>query len=166
MPPRGAPASSSSGGHLAAWTKGGRSREEGVGRFGSSMVPPPENRFSRRARGPPLAASVDLIPSAKQRGAADVTPPEDPRSAEKLWRGWSFRYHARPVTRTAMTEPGAALLPPGVALITTAFVTALSYGVPAAHAGSAVGLAFLGVTYWLALRDPAADGAARHGPPL
>jgi membrane protease YdiL (CAAX protease family) len=62
-----------------------------------------------------------------------------------------------------MTEPSAARRPLGVAVLTTAFVTALSYGVPAAHAGSAVGLAFLGVTYFLTLRDPAEDGAARYG---
>jgi CAAX protease family protein len=67
------------------------------------------------------------------------------------------------VTRTATIEPAAALRPLGVAVLTTAFVTALSYGVPAEHAASAVGLAFLGVTYWLTLRDTREDGAARHG---
>jgi hypothetical protein len=64
---------------------------------------------------------------------------------EKLPRGWS------------------ALRPLGVAAATTAFVTALSYGVPAEHAASAVGLAFLGVTYALTLRDPNSDAATRYG---
>jgi membrane protease YdiL (CAAX protease family) len=67
------------------------------------------------------------------------------------------------VTRTARIEPAAAFRPLAVAALTTAFVTALSYGVPAEHAASAVGLAFLGVTYLLTLRDPSEDGAARYG---
>jgi membrane protease YdiL (CAAX protease family) len=67
------------------------------------------------------------------------------------------------VTRTATTELAGAIRPLAVAALTTAFVTALSYGGPAEHAASAVGLAFLGVTYWLTLRDPAEDGAARYG---
>jgi len=69
----------------------------------------------------------------------------------------------RNVTRTASLGPAGALRPLGVALLTTAFVTALSYGVPAEHAASAVGLAFLGITYILTLRDPSVDGAARYG---
>jgi hypothetical protein len=53
--------------------------------------------------------------------------------------------------------------PIAIAVLTTAFVTALSYGVPADHAASAVGLAFLGVTYFLCLRDTGVDGATRYG---
>jgi membrane protease YdiL (CAAX protease family) len=67
------------------------------------------------------------------------------------------------VTRTATIEPAATLRPLSIAVLTTAFVTALSYGVPAEHAASAVGLAFLGITYLLTLRDPAEDGASRYG---
>jgi membrane protease YdiL (CAAX protease family) len=57
----------------------------------------------------------------------------------------------------------AWLRPVGIAVLTTAFVTALSYGVPAEHAASAVGLAFLGITYFLCLRDAQSDGATRYG---
>jgi membrane protease YdiL (CAAX protease family) len=57
----------------------------------------------------------------------------------------------------------AARRPVGAALITTALVTALSYGVPAEHAATAVGLAFLGVTYVLALSDDDLDNARRFG---
>jgi membrane protease YdiL (CAAX protease family) len=53
--------------------------------------------------------------------------------------------------------------PIGIAALTTAIVTLLSYGVPAEHAASAVGLAFLGITYFLCLRDPTTDGATRYG---
>jgi len=54
-----------------------------------------------------------------------------------------------------------SLRPLGVAVATTALVTALSYGVPDAHAASAVGLTFLTVTYFLTLRasDPGTAGA-------
>jgi hypothetical protein len=57
----------------------------------------------------------------------------------------------------------AWIRPVGIAALTTALVTALSYGVPAEHAASAVGLAFLGVTYFLCLRDSGSDGATRYG---
>jgi membrane protease YdiL (CAAX protease family) len=67
------------------------------------------------------------------------------------------------VTQTASIERRTWLRPLGVATATTALVTALSYGVPLEHAASAVGLAFLGVTYFLCLRDPSADGATRYG---
>ena len=67
------------------------------------------------------------------------------------------------VTQTASLERATWARPVAVAALTTAFVTALSYGVPAEHAASAVGLAFLGVTYVLCLRDPASDGATRYG---
>jgi len=42
-------------------------------------------------------------------------------------------------------------------------VTALSYGAPAAHAATAVGLGFLAATYFLALRGNDPDGARRYG---
>ena len=67
------------------------------------------------------------------------------------------------VTQTASLERGTWLRPLAVATATTVLVTALSYGVPAEHAASAVGLAFLGVTYFLCLRDPRTDGATRYG---
>jgi membrane protease YdiL (CAAX protease family) len=68
------------------------------------------------------------------------------------------------VTRTGLLPERATWLRPlGAAAVTTAVVTALSYGVPAEHAASAVGLAFLGITYLLALRDVNSDGASRYG---
>jgi len=67
------------------------------------------------------------------------------------------------VTQAASTERGSWVRPLLVATATTALVTALSYGVPAEHSASAVGLAFLGVTYVLCLRDPWTDGATRYG---
>jgi membrane protease YdiL (CAAX protease family) len=67
------------------------------------------------------------------------------------------------VTRTGQPERATWRRPLGAAAVTTALVTALSYGVPAEHAASAVGLAFLGVTYFLALRDGSSDGATRYG---
>jgi membrane protease YdiL (CAAX protease family) len=51
----------------------------------------------------------------------------------------------------------------GAAISTTLVVTALSYGMPVEHAASAVGLAFLGATYLLALRSGDPDAARRHG---
>jgi membrane protease YdiL (CAAX protease family) len=45
-----------------------------------------------------------------------------------------------------------ALRPLGVAALTTALVTALSYALPERHAASGVGLAFLAATYVLVLR--------------
>ncbi|MBI4702355.1 MAG: CPBP family intramembrane metalloprotease [Deltaproteobacteria bacterium] len=47
-----------------------------------------------------------------------------------------------------------------VAAVTTALATALSYLVPASYAATAVGLAFLGATWWTVLRHRAADLAA------
>ena len=67
------------------------------------------------------------------------------------------------MTRTGLPERATWLRPLGAAAVTTAVVTALSYGVPAEHAASAVGLAFLGITYFLTLRDPDSDGATRYG---
>ena len=66
-------------------------------------------------------------------------------------------------------ERPAWLRPLAVAFVTTALVTALSYGVPAAHAASAVGIAFLLVTYRLAsghtsLEWDSAGSAASHSP--
>jgi membrane protease YdiL (CAAX protease family) len=51
--------------------------------------------------------------------------------------------------------------PIGAAVATTAFVTALSYFAPMAHAASAVGLGFLAATYFLTLRGDDPE-AARH----
>jgi hypothetical protein len=42
-------------------------------------------------------------------------------------------------------------------------VTVLSYGMPAEHAASAVGLGFLSATYFLVLRDEDPEAARRHG---
>ncbi|HVU04041.1 MAG TPA: MrtC family glutamic-type intramembrane protease [Polyangiaceae bacterium] len=55
------------------------------------------------------------------------------------------------------------LRPLGAAFATTALVTALSYGVPAEHAASAVGLGFLAATYFLTLRTNDPDAARRYG---
>lgn len=49
-----------------------------------------------------------------------------------------------------------------VALATTLLVTALSYGLPLEHSATGVGLAFLGVTYWLVLRHDE-QTLRRHG---
>lgn len=46
----------------------------------------------------------------------------------------------------------AWLVPVGIALATSAVVTALSYGMPDKYAATAVGLGFLAATYWVALR--------------
>jgi membrane protease YdiL (CAAX protease family) len=46
----------------------------------------------------------------------------------------------------------AALVPVGVAVLTTAVVTVLSYALPEAHQATGVGLVFLSATYWLVLR--------------
>lgn len=48
-------------------------------------------------------------------------------------------------------RPGVAR-PLAVAFGTTLLVTVLSYALPLAHSATGVGLAFLGVTYWMALR--------------
>ena len=50
-----------------------------------------------------------------------------------------------------------------VATLTTALVTALSYGLPDAYAATGVGLAFLAVTYAVALRQRAPDPPAHYG---
>jgi membrane protease YdiL (CAAX protease family) len=49
------------------------------------------------------------------------------------------------------------------AFATTAVVTALSYGVPAEHAASAVGIGFLAATYFLTLRDDASHTPGHYG---
>lgn len=61
-----------------------------------------------------------------------VEPPAEPAAPHKGPRPW--------------------LLPLGVALLTTAAVTALSYGMPEDYAATAVGLGFLAATYAVALR--------------
>jgi membrane protease YdiL (CAAX protease family) len=53
-------------------------------------------------------------------------------------------------------------LPLGVALLTTAVVTACSYGLPDAYQATGVGLIFLGVTYALVLRHDN-ETVRRHG---
>jgi hypothetical protein len=67
------------------------------------------------------------------------------------------------VTLTHGTEPASWWPPVGAALATTAVVTGLSYGMPAEHAASAVGLGFLAATYWLALRDEDEETARHYG---
>jgi membrane protease YdiL (CAAX protease family) len=57
------------------------------------------------------------------------------------------------VTKAGDAQRVTAIRPIGAALATTAVVTALSYGVPAEHAASAVGIGFLVATYFLCLRD-------------
>lgn len=56
-----------------------------------------------------------------------------------------------------------AMQPLIVALATTALVATLSYGLPESYAATAVGLAFLVVTYRVALRSDDADAARRYG---
>lgn len=58
---------------------------------------------------------------------------------------------------------GGVRRPIGVALVTTALVTALSYAAPEVHAASAVGLAFLAVTYILTLRRGDGEAARKYG---
>ena len=53
-------------------------------------------------------------------------------------------------------------MPLGVALLTTAVVTGLSYGLPDAYQATGVGLAFLAVTYALVLRHDS-ETVRRHG---
>ncbi len=48
--------------------------------------------------------------------------------------------------------PSSWKKPLGVAIATSALVTVLSYVLPDAHAATGVGLAFFGVTWWVALR--------------
>jgi uncharacterized protein len=62
-----------------------------------------------------------------------------------------------------VTTQRAWTRPLGAALATTAVVTALSYGMPAEHAASAVGLGFLAATYVLVLHDDDPETARRHG---
>lgn len=54
--------------------------------------------------------------------------------------------------RGESTERHDAWSPIGITLAATAFVTALSYGLPDAYQATGVGLAFLGLTYALVLR--------------
>jgi membrane protease YdiL (CAAX protease family) len=63
----------------------------------------------------------------------------------------------------AVAAHAGALRPIGVAVATTALVTALSYAVPEAHAASAVGLTFLAVTYVLTLRSNEPGAAGKYG---
>ncbi|EYF06854.1 caax amino terminal protease family [Chondromyces apiculatus DSM 436] len=49
-------------------------------------------------------------------------------------------------------NPSAAIRPLVAAAVTTALVTAVSYGAPRDYAGTAVGLVFLAATWWLVLR--------------
>jgi membrane protease YdiL (CAAX protease family) len=53
--------------------------------------------------------------------------------------------------------------PLGVAIGATALVTALSYVLPAQHAATGVGLAFLAMSYWLTLHPGHPDDARRFG---
>jgi membrane protease YdiL (CAAX protease family) len=121
----------------------------------------------------------DLIPSASVVGGEparfDACPARDGRAKarrdEKLRRGWTPDYDAREVTLTETRsgtptpEPSRApwVRPIVAAVVTTIIVTVLSYAVPEQHAATAVGLAFLLATYWLALRDDDPDSARRFG---
>lgn len=76
----------------------------------------------------------------------------------------------RPGGRSARTALRQAALgfrgargPLLVALATTLAATALSYALPEAHAATGVGLVFLGVTYFLALRDADTDSVRESG---
>ena len=82
---------------------------------------------------------------------------------EKLRRDWTSSYDTSRVTLTREPERTAWKRPILTAVVTTALVTGLSYGVPAEHAASAVGLAFLAITYWLVLRDDDPDTARHYG---
>jgi membrane protease YdiL (CAAX protease family) len=61
-----------------------------------------------------------------------------------------------------ITQRAPALVPIGVGLATTALVTVLSYALPPAHQATAVGLAFLAMTYVLVLRRDG-NATAHHG---
>jgi membrane protease YdiL (CAAX protease family) len=63
---------------------------------------------------------------------------------------------------SASSERPSAWLPIGVTLATTAFVTALSYGLPEQFQATGVGLAFLAVTYALVLRHDS-ETVRRYG---
>lgn len=65
-------------------------------------------------------------------------------------------------TRAPRSARNGAGRPIAAALATTAIVTLLSYLLPAEHAATGVGLAFLVATYLLALRG-GPDDAERHG---
>ncbi len=67
------------------------------------------------------------------------------------------------MTPTGQPERPGWQRPVAAAVVTTALVTALSYAAPVEHAASAVGLAFLGATYWLALRDDDPERARHFG---
>jgi hypothetical protein len=82
---------------------------------------------------------------------------------EKLRQGWMEDYDARPVATIRLANGRAWVRPVCAASLTTVVVTALSYGVPAAHAASAVGVAFLVATYFLTLRSDDPDAARRYG---
>jgi hypothetical protein len=67
-----------------------------------------------------------------------------------------------------VSEPAVAARPSWkvpllVAVLTTALVTALSYGLPDAYAATGVGLAFLAATYAIALRQNALRPPAHYG---
>jgi membrane protease YdiL (CAAX protease family) len=59
-------------------------------------------------------------------------------------------------------EPRSARPPIAVTVVTTAVVTALSYGLPDAYQATGVGLVFLGATYVLVLRR-SSESVRRHG---
>ena len=67
------------------------------------------------------------------------------------------------MTKARDAQRATAIRPIGAALATTAVVTALSYGVPAEHAASAVGIGFLAATYYLCLRDEEPDTPRHFG---
>jgi hypothetical protein len=67
------------------------------------------------------------------------------------------------VPEAGLSERPAWRRPIAIAALTTLVVTALSYGVPAAHAATAVGLAFLLATYALTLASDDPEAARRFG---
>src|SRR4051794_11567391 len=62
----------------------------------------------------------------------------------------------------APPRPRSASPPIAVTIVTTAVVTALSYGLPDAYQATGVGLVFLGATYVLVLRRDS-ESVRRHG---
>jgi hypothetical protein len=67
-----------------------------------------------------------------------------------------------PQTHSALTVTGYKR-PVWIAVLTTGLVAALSYLLPQAYAATGVGLAFLAVTYWAALRSDDSELVRHYG---
>src|SRR5262245_49409993 len=122
MPGLGAPGMSSSGGHLARSTRGGSGGVESTSGAGAPLDGETEGGFG---------SSMNGARTLGQPGRGDKT--RDRPSFPILRRGRKF-----PLTSKPNGGHAAALLPLGVAVATTAVVTALSYLLPDAHQATGV----------------------------